>query len=127
MAYIPESGLEQGSGDQEFALERANRKKKREIPQGIDLGPIMFASLAILMLAFFILLNALSTIDTKRRIKVLGSLQGTFGIFSGGASIKGGAWNQQGRLRNPAKAICRLVVDVQGFRQGQGIFRRSIY
>ncbi len=90
MAYIPESDFGQGSGDQEFALERANRKKKREIPQGKDLGPIMFASLAILMLAFFILLNALSTVDTKRRIKVLGSLQGTFGIFSGGVSIKGG-------------------------------------
>ena len=96
MAVLPESDSEQESGDFELGLESSKKKKKREADEPKDLGPILFAALAIILLAFFILLNALSTVDTKRRIKVLGSLQGTFGVLRGSMSIRGQGGISQG-------------------------------
>ena len=87
MANVPEAETDQGAGE-EFALEDVREKKEREEIKPKDLGPILFAALAILLLAFFILLNSMSVVDTKRKIKVLGSLQGTFGILTGGTKLK---------------------------------------
>ena len=47
---------------------------------------MLFTSLNIILLAFFIMLNALAVVDEKREIIVLGSLIGTFGILPKGLS-----------------------------------------
>ncbi|HUT03835.1 MAG TPA: OmpA family protein [bacterium] len=65
-------------------------EESQELPGWVPL----FTSLMILMCAFFILLVAYSSFDTKRSKKAIGSLQGTFGVsgslglfpMSGGAS-----------------------------------------
>lgn len=75
------------ASDQSFDLEEAPKKKKRPPVKPKDLGPLMFAALAILLLAFFILLVSMATTDSEKRKIVLKSLAGTFGIFEGGASI----------------------------------------
>lgn len=46
--------------------------------QGRDNGPVLFLSLFLLLLAFFILLNALSTIETRKSRAVIESLSSTF-------------------------------------------------
>ena len=51
-------------------------EESKELPGWVPL----FTSLMILMCAFFIMLVAYSSFDTKRSRKAIGSLQGTFGI-----------------------------------------------
>ena len=76
--------------DQSFDLEEAPKKEKKPPVKPKDLGPLMFAALAILLLAFFILLVSMASTDSEKRKIVLESLAGTFGIFEGGASIFAG-------------------------------------
>jgi chemotaxis protein MotB len=45
---------------------------------------MMFVSLNLILLSFFILLNSMAVRDSKRVRKALGSLLGTFGILEGG-------------------------------------------
>jgi chemotaxis protein MotB len=47
---------------------------------------MMFVSLNIILLAFFIVLNSIAILDEKRIRLALGSLLGTFGILEGGLS-----------------------------------------
>ncbi len=51
-------------------------EESKELPGWVPL----FTSLMILMCAFFIMLVAYSSFDTKRSKKAIGSLQGTFGV-----------------------------------------------
>jgi chemotaxis protein MotB len=51
-----------------------------------NIGLMLFTSLMIILLAFFILLNSMAVIDEKRRIEAYGSLIGAFGILPGGLS-----------------------------------------
>lgn len=52
---------------------------------------VMTISLFIIILTFFIMLNALAVPDERRRRVAIGSLNGSFGILSGGSSlIEGG-------------------------------------
>jgi chemotaxis protein MotB len=65
------------------------RKEEQDRP-GWELsngGLMLFTSLMIIMLAFFILLSSMAVIDEKRQIEALGSLVGTFGILPGGLSV----------------------------------------
>ncbi len=64
------------------------RKKKtsnEERPSGLI--QIMTVSLFIILLAFFILLNAIAVIDESKKMKAFGSLLGSFGILPGGVSV----------------------------------------
>ncbi len=62
------------------------KQKAAEEPKS-DLIQIMTVSLFIILLAFFILLNAFATIDDIRQREVLGSIMKSFGILSGGSSL----------------------------------------
>jgi len=58
------------------------RKSKGEEAKG-DAFTVMFTSLSMILLAFFILLNSMATIDSKKIRKALGSLTS---VFSGSGS-----------------------------------------
>jgi chemotaxis protein MotB len=120
VAVLHDTGSEHQSGDLEFTLEGPKKNKKKEADGPKDLGPILFAALAIIMLAFFILLNALSTIDTKRRVKVLGSLQGTFGVLRGSMSIRGTKGISQGGIRLRQKQFVASLSMFEDFVQAKG-------
>ncbi|MBN2717501.1 MAG: OmpA family protein [Deltaproteobacteria bacterium] len=54
---------------------------------GSDAFRLMFVTLSMILLAFFILLNSMATMnDTKKRI-ALGSLLGSFGLLPGSSSV----------------------------------------
>ncbi|MFH1674185.1 MAG: OmpA family protein [Pseudomonadota bacterium] len=64
-----------------------SRKKKtsdEERPSGLI--QVMTVSLFIILLAFFILLNAIAVVDESKKMKAFGSLLGSFGILPGGIS-----------------------------------------
>ena len=63
------------------------RKKTDGEGDGGNLIQIMTVSLFIILLAFFILLNAIAVVDNQRQRKALGSLMENFGILSGGFSM----------------------------------------
>ncbi len=48
---------------------------------------MMFVTLSLILLAFFILLNSMAVIDDKKQRKALGSLLGSFGMLPGGDSV----------------------------------------
>lgn len=67
----------------------AGKRKKRGGDDGGDSPPddnfaVMFTSLNLILLSFFILLSSIAVLDDKRTLKVLGSLRGSFGILEGG-------------------------------------------
>jgi chemotaxis protein MotB len=49
---------------------------------------LMFVTLSLILLAFFILLNSLSVKDEEKSRKAIGSLLGTFGILPGGVGAE---------------------------------------
>ena len=57
----------------------------------VDSFAVMFASLSIILLAFFVFLNSIATIDERRQRTALGSLIGSFGILPGGFAPEKGA------------------------------------
>lgn len=67
------------------------RKKKKNKSDGGGSGfAVMFTSLSIIMLAFFILLNSMAVIDQNRKLLALGSLIGSFKILPGGRRMTQG-------------------------------------
>jgi len=60
------------------------RKKKPKEPEGVPAWMITFSDMMTLMLTFFVLLVSMATIDERRRLVVLGSIIGTFGMGSAG-------------------------------------------
>ena len=58
-----------------------------------NLVQIMTVSLFIILLAFFILLNTIAVIDDQKKLAVMASMLGNFGVMTGGMSVlegKGG-------------------------------------
>jgi chemotaxis protein MotB len=66
----------------------AKKQKKQEAPSWelSNIGLMLFTSLNIILLAFFIMLQSMAIVDEKREVIVLGSLIGTFGILPKGLS-----------------------------------------
>jgi len=60
------------------------RKRKSDGGGGGSSFTVLFASLSVLLLAFFILLNSMAVIDEQKVRKALGSMLGSFGILPGG-------------------------------------------
>jgi chemotaxis protein MotB len=66
-------------------------RKERDQGGGEGAGfAVMFTSLSIIMLAFFILLNSMAVIDQNRKLQALGSLMGSFKILPGGKKFSKG-------------------------------------
>ena len=51
-----------------------------------NVGLMMFTSLMIILLAFFIMLSSMAVVDEKSELEAMGSLTGAFGILPGGLS-----------------------------------------
>ncbi|MEE9273983.1 MAG: flagellar motor protein MotB [bacterium] len=101
---------------EDFDLEfgGGRKKKPREEQRPTDLGPLMFAALAIILLAFFILLVSMATIDSSKRIEALGSLLGTFGALGGGISPKPGEMVGRGGVRTASQ---RFIASLSLFQE----------
>lgn len=61
-------------------------QEKRPDWETSNVGLMLFTSLMILLLAFFIMLSSMAVIDEQRQIEALGSLLGAFGMMPGGLS-----------------------------------------
>jgi chemotaxis protein MotB len=64
-----------------------SKKKNSEETTAPDLVQVMTVSLFIILLAFFILLNSIAVIDDEKRLAVMDSLIGNFGVLTGGLSV----------------------------------------
>jgi len=64
-----------------------SNKGNRESAAAPDLIQVMSISLFIILLAFFILLNTIAVFDVQRKLAVLDSLIGNFGVLTGGESV----------------------------------------
>lgn len=64
-----------------------SKKKNSEETAAPDLIQVMTVSLFIILLAFFILLNTIAVVDNEKKLAVLDSLIGSFGIMTGGYSV----------------------------------------
>ena len=62
------------------------KKKKQADPPEKDTFMMLFVTLSLILLAFFILLNSMAVMDTRKKRLALGSLLGSFGIMPGAES-----------------------------------------
>ena len=65
------------------AAKKRSSSAENEPAQG-DSFVVLFTALMMILLAFFILLNSLSTIDERRKRMAIGSILGSFGIMPSG-------------------------------------------
>ncbi len=64
------------------------RKKEEDVPAGSPAWMNTFSDLMNLLLCFFVMLFAMSTVDAEKFHKVVASFQSTFSILpAGGSSI----------------------------------------
>lgn len=81
----------------------ARRKRDESEPPGIV---VMYTSLMILLLAFFIMLNTLSKVEEAKVRSALQSLRSTFGFTPGGMSaLKSEAFNATFRANAPINPV----------------------
>jgi chemotaxis protein MotB len=62
------------------------RKKKVYIEPKRDIGTLMFTSLMLILLTFFIVVCSMAVVDNRKKMLGLNSLVGSFGILPGGTS-----------------------------------------
>ncbi len=71
--------------------EQKPAKKKKKAPDeeqsGADPFVVQFTALTMILLAFFILLNSLASLDKRRTKMAIGSLMGSFGILPDGTGL----------------------------------------
>ncbi len=70
---------------------------------------VLFTALSMILLAFFIMLNSMATMDDSRSRAALNSLMGTFGMMPGYASIDAGALKGEPDQLTPRQKIKRLT------------------
>lgn len=99
--------------------ERVTRSKASEGPPP-NTGAILYAALAILLLAFFILLVSMATVNAEKRRVALASVSSAFGIFEGGAGIEGTSINKGGPSRERSHFESSMKV-LQGYVKTKGI------
>lgn len=73
----------------------ARRKKKKQDKGGAPAWMITFSDMMTLMLTFFVLLVSMATIDERRRLIVLGSIIGTFGMGEAGFDARSAKDNRR--------------------------------
>jgi chemotaxis protein MotB len=91
------------------------RKRKRsgggDGGGGDDSFNVLFISLNLILLSFFILLNSISVKDSERIRKALGSLLGTFGVLDGG--------NETAKTGDSALAKKPVTVEAKSTREDE--------
>jgi len=65
-------------------MAKKRKKTKDKEAAAKDGNVILFTALSMILLAFFIVLNSIATLDQNRKLEALGSLVGSFGILPGG-------------------------------------------
>ena len=93
----------------------AKRQKKEEASE--DKFIVLFTALSMILLAFFIMLNSMASMDQSRTRKVLDSLMGTFGPGLGASRSESGAI--EGELITSPQAIKRELEDASQRLQGK--------
>lgn len=78
-----------------------------------NIGVIMFTSLMILLLTFFIMLSSIAVIDERRQKKALGSVLGAFGHLPGGLSP---ARSETKSIAPPTGFLTPIQADVESIR-----------
>ncbi|MEN3184596.1 MAG: flagellar motor protein MotB, partial [Atribacterota bacterium] len=63
------------------------RKREEEVPPGAPLWSLTYGDFMSLLLCFFVLLFALSTIDVARFKEIVSSIQGALGVLEGGPRV----------------------------------------
>lgn len=91
------------------------KKKRQSADPGIDLVMVMTISLFIILLAFFILLNSIAVIDDQKKLSVLDSLIGNFGVLTGGESVVEG---RGGTMRLPDMEQMSSHIDFSDLLEG---------
>ena len=77
-------------GTNKFSKDQTEEKKERPlkpeeiVEYEISAFDVMFTSLGMIMLAFFILMNAFCVLDPAKERAVIGSLLGSFGVLPSG-------------------------------------------
>lgn len=89
------------------------RKKKKEADGGGDSSVILFTALGLILVAFFIMLNNLATLDTARSRAAIDSLIGTFGVLPG-FRVDGAGAMPRPRVQDPTEdpSIVERVSDI---------------
>lgn len=67
----------------------ARKRRQEEVSQGSPAWMATFSDLMNLLLCFFVLLFALSTVDSEKVEALLASLSGNFSVFTSGSSMVG--------------------------------------
>ena len=67
----------------------ARKRRQEEVSQGAPAWMATFSDLMNLLLCFFVLLFALSTVDSEKVEALLASLSGNFSVFTSGSSMVG--------------------------------------
>jgi chemotaxis protein MotB len=102
----------------------ARKEKPPEIPKDTaaeDNFNMMFVSLNLILLSFFILLNTIAVRDAAKQRNAWGSLLGTFGILEGGASVK-----KDGANLAPTAPIFTDKLGQQAIERGVGRLLRGL-
>lgn len=60
------------------------RKRKNEESTSGNNFIVLYVSLSVILLSFFVVINSIATIDASRKLEALGSLLGSFGAMPGG-------------------------------------------
>jgi len=88
-----------------------------------DTFMMMFVTLSLLLLAFFILLNSMSVIDSERKRAALGSLMGSFGILPGSGGMD---TEDEARLGSPSPIGTSGIVQVfEAAKKGAGAMKAA--
>lgn len=67
----------------------ARKRRQEEVSQGSPAWMATFSDLMNLLLCFFVLLFAMSTVDSEKVEALLASLSGNFSVFTSGSSVVG--------------------------------------
>jgi chemotaxis protein MotB len=97
---------------------KRSRRGAEERKAEADTFMMMFVTLSLLLLAFFILLNSMSVIDSERKRAALGSLLGSFGILPGAGGTDS---EDEARLGSPSAIGTSGMVQVfEAAKKGAG-------
>ena len=90
------------------------KKKKVYVEPEKDIGTMLYTSLMLILLTFFIVLCSMSVVDNRRQRLALNSLVGSFGILPGGLSP--GTETGGGDVLPPSAPIRPSTLDIKKIR-----------